>query len=75
MIYYHVFKYNLYGEEIAIRQLLVICDVYWFSTLRIKINAKENFVESGRDTYKIEANKVSNVFAPVNESLLLQPLR
>lgn len=69
MIYYDVFKYNLYGEEIAIRQLLVICDVYWFSTLRRKINAKENFVESGYDTCEKRTDKVYNfnVFASVNK--------
>lgn len=43
--------FNVSGEETAHRQLLVICDFYWFSTLRIKINAEnKNFVDTGIDT-------------------------
>ena len=44
--------FNVYikGEEIVHRQLLVICDFYWFSTLRIKINAENNnFKDNGID--------------------------
>ena len=31
---------SVYGGVLVIRQVYVVCDVYWFSTLRIKINAK-----------------------------------
>jgi hypothetical protein len=45
-----VFNVNIKGEEIVHRQLLVICDFYWFSTLRIKINAENNnFKDKGSD--------------------------
>ena len=46
-----MFNVNIKGEEIVHRQLLVICDFYWLSTLRIKINAEnKNFKDEGIDT-------------------------
>lgn len=45
-----MFNVIVKGEEIVHRQLLVICDFYWFSTLRIKINAENTFVDEGSDT-------------------------
>ncbi len=46
-----MFNVKTQGEEIVHRQLSVICDFYWFSTLRIKINAENNtFKDEGFDT-------------------------
>ena len=64
-----MFNVNIKGEEIVHRQLLVICDFYWFSTLRIKINAENNnFEDEGFDTVKtVEA--VKPTYSNINLSL------
>ena len=64
-----MFNVNNKGEEIVHRQLLVICDFYWLSTLRIKINAENKFKDEGIDTVvavKPTFNIDSSLFAVNN---------